>query len=1129
MRRISTFLVLLLTALLLSVSALAQDVITTAIGGGPNNMPALDADLNTPFGTAVDAAGANFYVAASNQNRVFKVNISTGTLTVVAGSGAQGYSGDGIAGGAANANLFGPYGVAVDGSGNVYIADQGNQVVRKVSTAGTITTIAGTGGQAGFFGDGGLGTKAKLFNPRGVAVDGSGNLYIADYNNCRVRKLILSTNIISTYAGTGSCNYTGDGGAATLATLNAPGGVAVDTAGDLFIADSSNVVIREVVKSTGKISTVAGNHTAGFMGDSGKATLAEINQTFALAVNGAGTVVTIADFFNHRIRQFTVGGNINTVAGTGTPGFTGDGSAATSADINAPNGISATTGGTFFIGDSNNERVRKFTVGGVINTVAGNGSTNTETPINPIDPHGAVLNSPYSVVADSTGNVYVAERAANVIRELVHSTGKLNNFAGTGTAGFLGDGLSATSAEVNQPFGVAKDGAGNVYIADTNNCVIRKVNTAGIITTFAGTPNRCGFLGEGGPATSAEFFFPRGVAVDSSNNVYIADTDNGVIREVVAGTISTIAGIPGHNGYSGDGGPATSALLSSPTSIAIDSANDVFIADQNNHRIREISAQTGNISTVAGNGSGNFTGDGIANQNALSSPQGVIVDRNNNLFIADTNNERVRWVSPSGVMTTIAGNGTFGYNGDGGPATSAELAFPTGVGLDPSANILVADQNNFRIRSITTFPALNSTASYLTFGLTNVGSTSNPQVITLSALGAVNITDIALGTSNFTEADNCPASLTAGSVCTMYVYFAPTAAGTLKDTITINTNGLFNPVVPINLAGIGSAISLTGAPVSFGNQLVHTTSATKNVVIKNNGTTAITMGTIALNETTDFKIATNNCPASGSTLGGGLTCTLGLTFTPASTGVKKGAVIVNDNDPTSPQIIGLSGTGFSNVVLSPNPVSFALTAVGSTSGSVTVKLTNNTAVNITLGTPAVTFTGPFALASGTTCTNGLLVAGPGGTCNINVSFKPTALGFVKGLLSVADSDVTSPQTVVLKGTGTGIKFTPFSVNFGTVNRGTQIGSPVSITNVGPTPVTFTGAEIAGTNSADFTASSLPNVGCQNGTPLPLQPGAVCTITVFFDPSKVGVEKATYMVFDNSPGSPQKLSMTGTGQ
>ena len=288
------------------------------------------------------------------------------------------------------------------------------------------------------------------------------------------------------------------------------------------------------------------------------------------------------------------------------------------------------------------------------------------------------------------------------------------------------------------------------------------------------------------------------------------------------------------------------------------------------------------------------------------------------------------------------------------------------------------------------------------------------------------------------------------------------------------------------------------------------------------------MGTITLDETTDFAISSNTCPASGAKLNAGANCAIGLTFKPASTGAKKGAVLIADSDPSSPQLIGVSGIGISNVQLSPTSITFASTAVGTTSAPTKITLTNNTGVNITLGTPALTITGPFASAGTTTCTNGSVIANTG-TCIINAEFKPTATGYASGSISVSDSDVTSPQSVALQGTATGIKFTPSSVNFGTVTKGTQVSSTVTITNVGITPVSFVGAEIVGVNSADFADNYGDGPPCNNTSSSPLQPGATCTLTVYFLPTKVGTESATYKVFDNSPGSPQTLSLTGKGQ
>jgi hypothetical protein len=1118
MRRFTTRLILLLSALLLSLTALAQqDVITTAVGGGPNDIPALDSNLYNPTSVVADSSG-NYYIAAPYQNRVFKVNTS-GTLTVVAGSGAQGFAGDGVTGGAANADLFHPTGIALDSSGNLYIADQGNYVVRKVDSTNTITTIAGIAGSPGFSGDGGKGTSAQLYNPSGVAADTSGNLFIADTSNCRVRKVVLSSDTITTYAGNGTCGYSGDGSLATGAEIYDPYGVATDSSGNLFIADTYNFVIREVTKSSLKISTVCGKNINGFSGDGAAATAAEIGYVYQLAVSG--TTVTIGDNSNYRVRQFTVGGNINTVAGTGTASFCGDAGKATLACFNQPTGV-AVSGSNVYVADQYNYRIRLFTVSGNINTVAGNGTYNIPTLLTGQPPQGVVFNLPFGVYGDPSGNIFVNDTSNALVREFVKSSDLVNFYAGTGTYGYSGDGGKATSAEIAYNYGIARDSSGNIYIADTYNHIIRMVNSAGTISTFAGIPQRAGYTGDGGKATAAELYYPSGVFVDSKNNVYIADTYNHVVREVTSGTINTIAGIGQRSGYSGDGGPATAAQLYYPYGVTADGAGNVYIADSNNCRIREITALTAIINTVAGTGSCGFTGDGPATEEQIYYPYGIRVDANGNMFIADTYNHRLRWVNTAGIMTTFAGNGDADYDGDGGVATSAELYYPSGISVDSSGNFLVADQNNNRIRGITAFAALNTSVGSANFPLTSVGSTSAPETVTLSSVGPLTIANISV-TGPFSEIDDCPASLPNGTVCTMYIYFAPTASGNAAGTITVNTNGFFNAASTISLTGLGTAISVTGAPLNFGNQLAKTSSAAQTVTVKNTGTAAITMNGITLSETADFAISANTCPATGSKLNGGASCTISVTFTPASTGLKKGSVIINDTDPTTPQLAGFSGTGISNVTLSPTSVTFATTAIGVTSGTTKVTLTNNTGVSITLSNPAVSVTGPFASASSTTCTNNLVLAKLA-TCFVNVDFKPTVVGFASGTLSIADTDVTSPQTAALQGVGTGVKFSVTSINFGTVTRGQTVSSTVTVYNVGTTTVTFRGAEIQGTNSADFGNTS-GNPPCSGS----LVAGANCTFSLTFDPSIVGSESATYKLFDNTPGSPQTISVKGTGQ
>lgn len=409
-----------------------------------------------------------------------------------------------------------------------------------------------------------------------------------------------------------------------------------------------------------------------------------------------------------------------------------------------------------------------------------------------------VLYDPWAVLKDSSGDVFLADQYNSLVSELVHSSNLVNFYAGNGIYGYHGDGGLATSANLSYPSGIAQDSNGNLFIADTENCVVRMVNTTGFISTVAGT-GVCGYTGDGGLATSATLNNPYSVFVDSRNILYIADTNNNVVREVVGGTITTIAG-DGTAGWHGDGSPATAAQLYNPFAVAEDGAGNLYIADYYNCRIREISAATGIINTVAGSVVCGFSGDGLATENALNYPSDIKADANGNLFIADTSNQRLRWVSPSGIMTTFAGNGSASFAGDGGPAENAEFYSPVGIFEDASGNFLVADQYNLRIRSISAFAGLGTSANNLTYGVLTVGSTSEPQALTLSGVGPLTIGAI-LVTGPFVEADNCGSSLPNGQTCTVYVYCKPTSAGAASGTLTIENNGYFSGATSVSLQG----------------------------------------------------------------------------------------------------------------------------------------------------------------------------------------------------------------------------------------------------------------------------------------------------------------------------------------
>ena len=623
--------------------------------------------------------------------------LSQGEITTVAGGTT--FSGDGSP--ATEAGLSLPRAMALDRAGNLFVADTENHRVRKIdAVTGIITTVVGTG-EADFSGDGDSATAAALFRPSGVAVDAAGNLFIADSQNKRIRKVDQATGIITTVAGTGEADFSGDGGPATQAALSFPLGVIVDAAGNLLIADSLNTRVRKVDLATGIITTVAG----GGEGGDGPATEASLTNVTDLALDSAGNLF-IPDVQSDRVvRVDAVTGIITTVAGAGDDAPNIDGIPAAEAFLHRPRDVAVDTADNLFILEgSGARRVRKVdAVTGIITTVAGakdvgfsgDGGLATE----------AVFNFPERIAVDGVGNLYIADSLNDRIRKVDAVTGIITTVAGSGEEDFLGDGGPATEAVLRFPQQMAFDGGGNFLIADSVNERIRKVDlSTGIITTVAGR-SEPGFSGDGELATEASLNTPKGVAVDAAGNVYIGDHINHRIRRVDVGNgiITTLAG-NGERGFSGDGGPATAASLNKPRHVAIDAAGNLLITDISNHRVRKVDLTSGIITTVAGNDERGFSGDGgPASEASLNFPRSVKVDAAGNLFIIDSGNHRVRRVDlNSGIITTVAGNGERGLSGDGGPATEAAMNLPVGLAFDQDGNLFVADYSNNRIRKVDT-------------------------------------------------------------------------------------------------------------------------------------------------------------------------------------------------------------------------------------------------------------------------------------------------------------------------------------------------------------------------------------------------------------------------------------------
>ncbi len=673
----------------------AKGTISTVAGGGPTGIMNPSLVGIDPVSVAADPLSSSYYVADTVNQRVWKVDPLT-TIRTITGNGGAGYSGDG--GPAANAQVSYLTGIATDSLGNLYIADTGNDRIRKVDTAGKITTIAGTGVQ-GYTGDGGPAVSAQLSNPRWVAVGASGNIYFSDQYPLRIRR-IAPNGIITTVAGNGTSGDTGDGGPAVSASFQDISGLSTDVAGNLYIVDGNSRRVRKVTVASGIIATVAGNGTSGFSGDGGPATSAQLNFPQGVAIDSEGAMY-ISDNGNARIRK-VLGGTITTVAGTGSTTCSPNGSALSACIL--PTALVA-KGTTVVFAEK--RRLRQL-LGGSVFAIAGNGSVAYSGDGVPAT--STQLAYPNDVAFDSLGNMYIADEGNDRVRKVTPS-GTILMFAGNGTSGRSGDGGPATNAQIDAPSAIAVDRNDNVYISTYDSTIyqgiVRKVSADGTISTFAGG-GAPGQLGDGGPATSATLSTVWGLAVDHVGNVFIADFLNYRVRKVdLSGTIFTVAG-NGTYGFSGDGGPATAAQLSYPIGIDVDATGAVLIVDGNNNRIRRVDA-TGKITSVAGNGSYGFAGDGGPAINAsFASITDIAIDPAGSIFVADSGNYRVRMINPAGIVTTVGGTGTSGFTGDGGPATSAKMSGPTYLGLDAAGHLYFSDKDwillgaegNSRIRRI---------------------------------------------------------------------------------------------------------------------------------------------------------------------------------------------------------------------------------------------------------------------------------------------------------------------------------------------------------------------------------------------------------------------------------------------
>jgi len=614
--------------------------------GSGDGGPALEAILKQPQGIAVGWDG-NIYIAEAGAHRIRRIS-TKGVISTIAGTGVAGFSGDD--GPAALAQINTPYGVAADVYGNLYIADLGNARLRKVSQDGTITTVAGGGDLApGTDNEGKPGTSVALGAPRNVIAPSDGSVYFSDFTGHRVFRL-ASDGTLTTVAGTGVPGFAGDGGPAGQAQLDHPAGLALSYTG-LYISDSQNGVVRRIVLGNGTSGTLSGGTID---------TVAHIITPTGLGFDMLGAL-RVAD---------PAAGTLTRIPSGGPPSVI---------KLEASD-MALNLDSTLWITDAAEGVVQAMAMDGSIRAVAGGGDPGAGDGG---DAKLATLNQPSGVAVDRGGVVFIADRGNHRIRK-VSADGTIATFAGagpptagdSGAASGSGDGLLAVNASLVTPSGVSVDAAGNVYIADTGDNRVRMVNASGLIVTVAGN-GTAGANGDNAPAMAAQLNAPAAAVSDGTGNVYIADRGNGRIRQVDSGGVirTLLTG------------------LASPRGLALDGLGHLYFSEEDAARVSRLDLASGAVTAVAG---GTWVlPRGIAAGVSGDTPTGEI-------YVADTGRQQIVHVNASLQADVVAGNGTPGDSGDGGPATEAQLGYPWGVATGADGRVYIADLDSGRIRRLDT-------------------------------------------------------------------------------------------------------------------------------------------------------------------------------------------------------------------------------------------------------------------------------------------------------------------------------------------------------------------------------------------------------------------------------------------
>ena len=681
----------LIPLLLLAATGFAQPIINTIAGGSEYSGPAAPFSPGAPWGVAMDSTG-NTYVSYYRRHVIYKIDTS-GNVTRVVGSpaGVPGNSPSGTP--AANALIATPMGLAVDGAGNLYFAEADGHRVRRVSTSGILTTVAGAGG--GFGGDGGPATAALLDRPSAVAISPSGDIYVAEVGNARIRR--ISGGIITTVAGNGVQSFSA-GGPALSTPVGCPYQMAFAPDGSLYIADDCGNSIRRL--SGGTLTAVAGTGVSA-LGPDGPVAGSPLARPNGLAVDSAGNIFFTED---HRLRQLS-GGVLTTIAGTGAGGWNGDGAAPASRLINAPRGLALTPSGSLLFTDYFNNRLRRLDPGVSVSTVLGNdnpwGSVSTGTGYTFLS-----FAEPAGVARDWNGNVYFVDRLAKMAFKRSPS-GDVTLLAGGGaTAAPVGADIPPGELGMTYPndIAAAPDGSA-VYIVDGQVNLIYKVTAAGV-RRIAGNYTT-GTAPDGASAATSPLNIPLGIAADLAGNVYVAEFGAHRVSRIDAATgqISRHAGSGVCSPFA-NGLPALSSPICNPQTLALDNVGRLLIGTA---QFRILRLDSGNVMAFIGNGIGGSTADDAPALNPIGTVTGISVDNGGDIYFVEDAYHRIRRVTGATLrLYTAAGTGVNGFAGDGGSAFNAQFSFPRGVVAENQQSIVVTDMGNSRLRRMT--PYTSSTA-----------------------------------------------------------------------------------------------------------------------------------------------------------------------------------------------------------------------------------------------------------------------------------------------------------------------------------------------------------------------------------------------------------------------------------